>query len=431
MSEQSKTDSCAAIVGINWGDEGKGRMVDLLAAEYDVVVRYQGGGNAGHTVVNDYGTFALHLLPSGIFNPGVLNVLGNGVALNAEQLFTEIETIAAQGVNVTPENLVVSERTSLLLPWHRDLDSLEEARLADKQYGSTRQGIAPFYSDKFQKKTILAGELRHPERLRQHVADLLEWKNLTLTKVYGAPEVTLDEVMDWINMWAMRLVPYLANTATVLSKARAAGKRILFEAQLGVLRDIDFGIHPFTTSSNTVAAYAPVGAGLPSLQLERVMGVVKAYSTCVGAGPFTCEWFGEKADKLRDAGGEYGATTGRPRRVGPLDIVATRYGVQMQGATEIALTKMDVLSDMAEIPVCVQYDVHGEKTDEFPFPADLDAARPVEVMMPGWQQDISGCRTWDELPEAARTYVEFVEEQIGCHIRFVSVGPQRDAYIER
>ncbi|SPT75961.1 adenylosuccinate synthase [Arcanobacterium haemolyticum] len=431
MSEQSKTDSCAAIVGINWGDEGKGRMVDLLAAEYDVVVRYQGGGNAGHTVVNDYGTFALHLLPSGIFNPGVLNVLGNGVALNAEQLFTEIETIAAQGVNVTPENLVVSERTSLLLPWHRDLDSLEEARLADKQYGSTRQGIAPFYSDKFQKKTILAGELRHPERLRQHVADLLEWKNLTLTKVYGAPEVTLDEVMDWINMWAMRLVPYLANTATVLSKARAAGKRILFEAQLGALRDIDFGIHPFTTSSNTVAAYAPVGAGLPSLQLERVMGVVKAYSTCVGAGPFTCEWFGEKADKLRDAGGEYGATTGRPRRVGPLDIVATRYGVQMQGATEIALTKMDVLSDMAEIPVCVQYDVHGEKTDEFPFPADLDAARPVEVMMPGWQQDISGCRTWDELPEAARTYVEFVEEQIGCHIRFVSVGPQRDAYIER
>lgn len=318
MSEQSKTDSCAAIVGINWGDEGKGRMVDLLAAEYDVVVRYQGGGNAGHTVVNDYGTFALHLLPSGIFNPGVLNVLGNGVALNAEQLFTEIETIAAQGVNVTPENLVVSERTSLLLPWHRDLDSLEEARLADKQYGSTRQGIAPFYSDKFQKKTILAGELRHPERLRQHVADLLEWKNLTLTKVYGAPEVTLDEVMDWINMWAMRLVPYLANTATVLSKARAAGKRILFEAQLGVLRDIDFGIHPFTTSSNTVAAYAPVGAGLPSLQLERVMGVVKAYSTCVGAGPFTCEWFGEKADKLRDAGGEYGATTGRPRRVGLL-----------------------------------------------------------------------------------------------------------------
>lgn len=369
MSEQSKTDSCAAIVGINWGDEGKGRMVDLLAAEYDVVVRYQGGGNAGHTVVNDYGTFALHLLPSGIFNPGVLNVLGNGVALNAEQLFTEIETIAAQGVNVTPENLVVSERTSLLLPWHRDLDSLEEARLADKQYGSTRQGIAPFYSDKFQKKTILAGELRHPERLRQHVADLLEWKNLTLTKVYGAPEVTLDEVMDWINMWAMRLVPYLANTATVLSKARAAGKRILFEAQLGVLRDIDFGIHPFTTSSNTVAAYAPVGAGLPSLQLERVMGVVKAYSTCVGAGPFTCEWFGEKADKLRDAGGEYGATTGRPRRVGPLDIVATRYGVQMQGATEIALTKMDVLSDMAEIPVCVQYDVHGEKTEEFPVPS--------------------------------------------------------------
>ncbi|QJC22117.1 adenylosuccinate synthase [Arcanobacterium buesumense] len=431
MTDHLPTDSVAAIVGINWGDEGKGRMVDLLAADYDVVVRYQGGGNAGHTVVNDYGTFALHLLPSGIFNDGVLNVLGNGVALNAEQLFTEIDAIAQQGVTISPQNLVVSERASLLLPWHRELDTLEEMRLADKQYGSTRQGIAPFYSDKFQKKTILAGELRNPELLRQHVMDLLEWKNLTLTKVYGATEVTLDEVMNWIDTWAMRLVPFLANTAKVLSDARDAGKRILFEAQLGALRDIDFGIHPFTTSSNTVAAYAPVGAGLPSLQIDRVMGVVKAYSTCVGAGPFTCEWFGQKADDLRDAGGEYGATTGRPRRVGPLDVVATRYGVQMQGATEIALTKMDVLSEMAEIPVCVRYDVRGEHTDEFPFPADLDDARPVEETLPGWQCDISGCRTWDELPAQARAYVDFVEQQIGCHIRYVSVGPQRDAYIER
>ncbi|USR78917.1 adenylosuccinate synthase [Arcanobacterium pinnipediorum] len=428
---EKPVDTCAAIVGANWGDEGKGRMVDLLAAHYDVVVRYQGGGNAGHTVVNDYGTFALHLLPSGIFNDGVINVLGNGVALNAEQLFGEIDTLKDQGVDVTPDNLVISERASLLLPWHRDLDNLEEARLADKQYGSTRQGIAPFYSDKFQKKTILAGELRDPQRLEAHVADILEWKNLTLTQVYGAEPATLSEVMEWINTWAMRLVPYLANTAHVLAQAKQAGKRILFEAQLGALRDIDFGIHPFTTSSNTIAAYAPVGSGLPSLNIDRVIAVVKAYSTCVGAGPFTCEWFGEKADRLRDAGGEYGATTGRPRRVGPLDLVATRYGIQMQGASEIALTKMDVLSDMDEIPVCVAYDLPSGKTENFPFPADLEAAKPVEIMLPGWKSDISGCRTWEELPQQARDYVEYVEKQLDCHIRYVSVGPEREAYIVR
>lgn len=424
-------DQIAAIVGINWGDEGKGRMVDLLAAEYDVVARYQGGGNAGHTVVNKYGTFALHLLPSGIFNDGVINVLGNGVAVNAEQLVREIDSVAQQGVAVTAENLVVSERASLLLPWHRDLDNLEEARLADKQYGSTKQGIAPFYSDKFAKKTILAGELRNRDQLRQHVAELLEWKNLTLEGVYGAEPATLEDIMAWIDEWAMQIVPFLADPAQVLGQARERGERILFEAQLGALRDIDFGIHPFTTSSNTIAAYAPVGAGLPSARVERVVGVVKAYSTAVGAGPFVCEWDGEKAERLRDAGGEYGATTGRPRRVGPLDIVATRYGVQVQGATEIALTKMDVLSDMAEIPVCEAYELDGQRTDRFPFPTDLDRAYPIERTLPGWQCDISGARTWQELPKEARDYVEYVEEQIGAPIRYVSVGAERDAYIVR
>ncbi|MDP9801542.1 adenylosuccinate synthase [Arcanobacterium wilhelmae] len=425
------TDQIAAIVGINWGDEGKGRMVDLLAAQYDVVARYQGGGNAGHTVVNEHGTFALHLLPSGIFNPGVINVLGNGVAVNAEQLMREIDDVAAQGVAVTPQNLVVSERASLLLPWHRDRDNLEEARLADKQYGSTKQGIAPFYSDKFAKKTILAGELRNREALRKHVALLLEWENLTLEGVYGAEPTSLDDVMEWIDEWAMRMVPFLADPAQVLGDARAAGKRILFEAQLGALRDIDFGIHPFTTSSNTIAAYAPVGSGLPSARVERVVGVVKAYSTAVGAGPFVCEWDGEKADRLRDAGGEYGATTGRPRRVGPIDIVATRYGVEVQGATEIALTKMDVLSDMDEIPVVEAYELDGERTERFPFPSDLDRARPIETSLPGWRTDISGARTWDELPQEARDYVEYVESKIGARISYVSVGAERDAYIVR
>ena len=420
-----------AIVGINWGDEGKGRMVDLLTENYDVVVRYQGGGNAGHTVINEYGMFALHLLPSGIFRRGVVNVLGNGVALDPENLWEEMEQVRSQGVEITPENLKISDRASILLPWHRDLDALEEQRLADKKYGSTRQGIAPFYSDKYQKKTVMVGELFYPEVLKAHLTDLMEWKNLTLTKVYGAQPYTMEMLEKWLDSYCEKIKPFVCDASAFLRDAQAAGKNILFEAQLGSLRDLDYGIYPYTTSSNTPAAYAPIGSGLPSAKIEDVVGVVKAYSTCVGEGPFVCEMFGDEADALRAAGFEYGAKTGRPRRVGAIDLVATRYGVEVQAATEIALTKLDVLSYMEKIPVCVRYSLNGGETDRFPFPAAMNAAKPVIEYVPGWQCDISGVRAWDELPKAAQNYVLLIEKAIGCPITYVSVGPERDSIIIR
>lgn len=423
--------SNCAVVGINWGDEGKGRMVDLITDKYDFVVRFQGGGNAGHTVINEYGKFALHLLPSGIFRKNVVNVLGNGVALDPENLLSEIKTVTDKGVKIDETNLKISDRASLLLPWHRDLDALEEARLADKKYGSTKQGIAPFYSDKYQKKTVLAGELFYPEELKKHLADLLEWKNLTITRVYGAEPYTMEMLEAWLEEYAYKIKPFITDTGKLLRTAQAAGKQIMFEAQLGSLRDLDFGIVPYTTSSNTTASYAPIGSGCPSVRIDDIIGVVKAYSTCVGEGPFTCEWFGEEAEKLREAGGEYGAKTGRPRRVGPLDVVATRYGVQVQAATCIALTKLDVLSYMDKIPVCTHYVLNGEQTDEFPFPAALNDAKPVIEYMPGWKTDISGCRKWEDLPKEARDYVTFIEERIGCRIGYVSVGPERDSIILR
>ena len=420
-----------AIVGINWGDEGKGRMVDLLTQNYDVVVRYQGGGNAGHTVINEYGKFALHLLPSGIFRPGVVNILGNGVALDPENLWKEIQQVQSQGVEITPENLKISDRASLLMPWHRELDGLEEARLADKKFGSTKQGIAPFYADKFAKKTALVGELLYPEYLKSHLADLLEWKNLTLTKVYGAEPVTMADLEQWLNDYCEKIKPFICDTGAFLRSAQAQGKSILFEAQLGSLRDLDYGIHPYTTSSNPIAAYAPVGCGMPNVKIDQVVGVVKAYSSCVGEGPFTCELFGDEGEQLRKAGFEYGAKTGRPRRVGPIDIVATRYGVSCQGATNIALTKLDVLSYMDKIPVCAHYELDGKIIDEFPFPCVLDQAKPVMEYLPGWKCDISGVRRWEDLPQEARDYVEYVERNIGCHIGYVSVGPERDSIILR
>ena len=423
--------SNCAIVGINWGDEGKGRMVDLLTGRYDYVIRFQGGGNAGHTVINEYGKFALHLLPSGIFRKGVVNILGNGVALDLENLWTEIESVRAQGVAITPENLKISDRASLLLPWHRELDGLEEARLKDKKYGSTRQGIAPFYSDKDQKKTLLAGELFYPKTLKAHALDLLEWKNLTLEKVYGAAPATADQLLGWLEKWGEKLKPFICDTGKELRVAQSAGKSLLFEAQLGALRDLDYGIVPFTTSSNTIAAYAPVGSGLPSARLDEIIGIVKAYSTCVGEGPFVCEMFGEEAEQLRTAGAEYGAKTGRPRRVGPIDLVATRYGVQAQGATALALTKLDVLSYMDRIPVCERYLVNGQETDDFPFPALLSEAKPVLHYVDGWKTDISAIRRWEDLPLAARNYVEMIEKAVGCHIAYVSVGADRDACIMR
>ena len=366
--------SNCAIVGINWGDEGKGRMVDLLTEDYDVVVRYQGGGNAGHTVINEKGKFALHLLPSGIFRKGVVNILGNGVALDPENLWKEMKEVMDGGIELTPENLKISDRASILLPWHRDLDALEEQRLRDKKYGSTKQGIAPFYSDKYQKKTVLAGELLHPEAMRKRLSEIMEWKNLTLARVYGAEAYTMEKLDQWYHDFCEKITPYICDTGAFLKQAQKENKNLLFEAQLGALRDLDYGIYPYTTSSNTIAAYAPIGCGLPSVKIENVVGVVKAYSTCVGEGPFVGEMSGDEAEALRQAGGEYGAKTGRPRRVAPLDIVATRYGVQVQDATEIALTKLDVLSYLDKIPVCVRYSVNGQETDDFPFPTLLDEA---------------------------------------------------------
>ena len=423
--------SNCAIVGINWGDEGKGRMVDLLTENYDIVVRFQGGGNAGHTVVNEFGKFALHLLPSGVFRKGVMNVLGNGVALDCENLCGEIDDLTSKGVEITPDNLMISDRASLLLPWHRMLDELEEKRLANKKYGSTKQGIAPFYSDKYQKKTVMAGDLMLPEYLKAQLADLLEWKNLTLVNVYGAEPVTMDELWAWIETYGERIKPFIRDTGAYLHDAQAAGKSILFEAQLGALRDLDFGIYPYTTSSNTLAAFAPVGSGFPGAKIDEVVGVVKAYSSCVGEGPFVCEWFGEEAEKLREAGFEYGAKTGRPRRVGPVDLVATAYGVRLQNATAIALTKLDVLSYMQKLPVVTAYELDGKLTQSFPFPSALSAAKPHVEYLDGWGCDISAVRTWDELPENAKRYVEYIEKAVGCRIKYVSVGAERDACIVR
>lgn len=420
-----------AIVGVNWGDEGKGRMVDLLTENFDIVVRFQGGGNAGHTVINEKGKFALHLLPSGIFRDGVVNILGNGVALDPENLWKEMQEVMAKGVSITPENLKISSRASLLMPWHRDLDELEERRLKDKKFGSTKQGIAPFYSDKFQKKTVLAGELFYPERLMAHLRDLAEWKNLILSSVYGAEPYTEERLNSWLSDYCEKIKPFVCDTGEYLKNAHDEGKNILFEAQLGSLRDIDYGIHPYTTSSNTLAAYAPIGSGFPQARISNVIGVVKAYSTCVGEGPFVCEMEGEEAERLRQEGAEYGAKTGRPRRVGPIDLVATRYGAEMQAATEIALTKLDVLSYLDRIPVCTHYELDGEITDRFPFPAALDQAKPVIEYLEGWKCDISEIRRFEDLPEAAKEYVLFVQRAIGVPITYVSVGPERESIIVR
>lgn len=420
-----------AIVGINWGDEGKGRMVDLLASEYDVVVRYQGGNNAGHTVINQYGKFALHLIPSGIFRPEVINLLGNGTVIDPEALLEEMQSLQAAGVSITPENFKISDRATIVFPYHRAQDALEEERLKDAKYGSTKRGIAPVYSDKFQKKTIMMGELMDMDYLGQRLKGILEWKNLTIQNVYGAEPYDYDTLMAWLEKFGGQLRPYICDAGSVLRLAQLRGKNILFEAQLGALRDIDYGIYPYTSSSTPLAAYAPIGCGASDLRVDEVLGIVKAYSTCVGEGPFTAEWFGAEADKLREAGGEYGAATGRPRRVGPLDLVATRYGVKVQGATSIALTKLDILSYMEEIPVCIAYDIDGKKTEAFPFPSQLAKAKPVMETLPGWGCDISGVRYWEDLPQAAQDYVTYVEDQIGCPITYVSVGADRDAIIQR
>ena len=420
-----------AIVGINWGDEGKGRIVDLLCSSYDFVVRYQGGGNAGHTVVIDGNKFALHLIPSGIFHKGVINILGNGVALDPESLWEEIESLRNRGISVTPDNLKISDRASLLFPWHKMLDALEEERLKDKKYGSTKQGIAPFYSDKYQKKTILVGELLYSKHLKEHVKDILDWKNLTLTGVYKAEPISFASISKWIDEYQAKLAPFICDTGIILKQAEKEGKSVLFEAQLGSLRDLDYGIYPYTTSSNTLASYIPLGSGLASVNVDEIIGIVKAFSTCVGEGPFVAEWFGEEADKLREIGKEYGAKTGRPRRVGPIDIVATRYGVEIQNATCIALTKLDCLSYMDKIPVCVRYKLNDEEIDEFPFPFLLEDCSPVIEYLDGWKCDISNIRKWEDLPINAQKYILYIEKAICCPIKYISVGQERNAYIKR
>ena len=405
-------------------------MVDLLSKSYDIVVRYQGGNNAGHTVVNEYGKTVLNLLPSGILRPETANVLGPGMVIDLEHLSKETQTLKDRGVEITPEHLVLSSRATICLPYHRLLDVLEEERLGSKKFGSTRRGISPVYADKYMKKTLRMGDLLYPATLREKVEGLTEWKNLTVEKGYGSEPIKTDELMDWLLAYGKPFVPFVRDTSLYLQDALAAGKSILFEAQLGALRDVDFGIYPYTSASSTLAAYAPLGAGIPFAALDQVIGIMKAYSSCVGEGPFTCELFGEEGDKLREAGAEYGAATGRPRRVGGFDVVASRYGTKMQGCTAIALTKLDVLSYMEMIPVCVAYEIRGERCDSFPSGIDdLMVAKPIYEYLPGFHCDISHCRSIEELPREAIDYIRFIESAVDCPIRYLSVGAEREAYI--
>ena len=420
-----------AIVGTNWGDEGKGRMVDLLSEKYDIVVRYQGGNNAGHTVVNDKGNFILNLLPSGILRDDTVNVLGTGIVIDLEHLTHEVERLREGGIKISPENLKISDRATICMPYHKLLDGLEEDRLGDKKFGSTRRGISPVYSDKYMKKTLRMGDLRNLSKLRQRIADIIEWKNLTVERGYGHEPVQTDDIMSWLETYGLPFAEHVCDTTLYLTEQVKNGKSVMFEAQLGALRDIDYGIYPYTSASTTLAAYAPIGAGVPQLKLDESIGIMKAYSSCVGEGPFTCEMFGEEAEALREAGGEYGAATGRPRRVGGFDVVASRYGAMMQGCTCIALTKLDVMSYMDKIPVCVAYELDGKRIDYFPGNIDeLERAKPIYEYMEGFGCDISGCRRPEDLPKAAYDYVKYIEKEMGCPIKYVSVSAERDGYIE-
>ena len=419
-----------AIVGTNWGDEGKGRMVDLLSADYDIIVRYQGGNNAGHTVVNDAGKIILNLLPSGILRPDTVNLLGPGMVVDLEHLYGAAQRIRNAGIAVEPGHLLLSDRATICFPYHKLLDGLEEDRLGDRKFGSTRRGISPVYADKYMKKTLRLGDLLHADSLRRKVEDLLEWKNLTIRGSYHHPEVTADEIMEWLESYGLPFTEYICDSTQFLADAVEKGKNVLFEAQLGALRDIDYGIYPFTSASTTLASYAPVGAGIPFARLDETIGITKAYSSCVGEGPFPCELFGEEGEQLRAAGAEYGAATGRPRRVGGFDVPASRYGVRMQGCDSIALTKLDVLSYMEQIPVCVAYELRGKRIDMFPSNIDdQNALKPVYEYLPGFHCDISRCREPESLPAAARDYIRFVEEAVQCPVRYVSVGAEREAII--
>lgn len=416
-----------AIVGANWGDEGKGKITDMLAVESDVVVRFQGGSNAGHTIINNHGKFALHMLPSGVFYQHVTNVLGPGVALNIEVLISELKALEEKGV--PRPNILISDRAEVVMPWHITLDKFEEERLGSRQFGSTKSGIAPFYSDKYYKVGIQVCDLYHPAVLKEKIDSVLEVKNLWLKTLYSAPPIDGQKVYDSFLRLGQEIEHMVSDTTAFLHKAIEEGREILLEGQLGALRDPDHGVYPFTTSSSPLAGFAAVGAGIPPYKIKEVIAVVKAYSTCVGAGPFVTEIFGEKASELRKRGGdagEYGATTGRPRRMGWFDAVATRYGCRVQGATSIALTLLDVLGYLDEIPVCVAYEVEGSIMQDFPVTPLLPKAKPVYKVFPGWKEDIRGIRKYGDLPDNAKRYVEFIEEFIGIPIKMISNGPRRE-----
>lgn len=421
-----------AVVGANWGDEGKGKITDMLAEDADIIVRFQGGANAGHTIKNKYGKFALHTLPSGVFYDHTTSVIGNGVALNIPILFKEVQEIVEKGV--PKPKLLVSERAQMVMPYHILFDQYEEERLAGKSFGSTKSGIAPFYSDKYAKIGFQVCELFDESALKEKLARVAETKNVLLEHLYHKPLLNVDELFETLMEYKKMVEPYVCDVSAFLDKALKEGKTVLLEGQLGTLKDTDHGIYPMVTSSNTLAAYGAVGAGIPPYEIKEIITVCKAYSSAVGAGAFVSEIFGEEADELRRRGGdggEYGATTGRPRRMGWFDCVASKYGCRLQGTTDVAFTVLDVLGYLDEIPVCVGYEIDGEVTTDFPVTHKLEKAKPVLKTMPGWKTDISGIRNYEELPENCRKYVEFIEGQIGYPITMVSNGPGREDIIYR
>lgn len=421
-----------AVVGANWGDEGKGKITDMLAKEADIIVRFQGGANAGHTIVNDYGKFALHTLPSGVFYNHTTSIIGNGVALNIPVLFKEIQSIVDR--NVPAPKILVSDRAQIVMPYHILFDQYEEERLGGKSFGSTKSGIAPFYSDKYAKIGFQVSELFDKELLKEKVVRVAEAKNVLLEHLYHKPLINTEELLETLHEYRNMVEPYVCDVSSYLDKAIKEGKTILLEGQLGTLKDPDHGIYPMVTSSSTLAAYGAIGAGIPPYEIRQIVTVCKAYSSAVGAGAFVSEIFGEEADELRRRGGdggEYGATTGRPRRMGWFDCVASKYGCRLQGTTDVAFTVLDVLGYLDEIPVCVGYEIDGEVTTDFPTTAKLEKAKPVLKTLPGWKCDIRGIRKYEDLPENCRNYVEFIEEQIGYPITMVSNGPGRDDIIYR
>lgn len=421
-----------AVVGANWGDEGKGKITDMLAEKADIIIRFQGGANAGHTIVNDYGKFALHTLPSGVFYGHTTSIIGNGVALNIPVLFNEIKSIVDRGVPMP--KILVSDRAQMVMSYHILFDQYEEERLAGKSFGSTKSGIAPFYSDKYAKIGFQVSELFDEELLKEKVVRICETKNVLLEHLYHKPLIEPEELLKELHSYREMVEPYVCDVSAYLAQALKENKTILLEGQLGTLKDPDHGIYPMVTSSSTLAAYGAIGAGIPPYEIKKIVTVCKAYSSAVGAGAFVSEIFGEEADQLRRRGGdggEYGATTGRPRRMGWFDCVASKYGCRLQGTTDVAFTVLDVLGYLDEIPVCVGYEIDGEVTTEFPTTWKLEKAKPVFRKLPGWKCDIRGIRNFEELPENCRKYVEFVEEQIGYPITMVSNGPGRSDIIYR